>query len=65
MLVLQMAILHPTEDKILLGRNKAWPKGFVSCLAGELLIFVEDGGLRSLPMHATTLVQDFLNLAKL
>lgn len=32
----QMAILHPTEDKILLGRNRAWPKGFVSCLAGFL-----------------------------
>jgi NAD+ diphosphatase len=34
-----MAVLHPTEDKILLGRNKSWPKGFVSCLAG----FIEPG----------------------
>jgi len=31
-----MAVLHPTEDKILLGRNKSWPGGFMSCLAGFL-----------------------------
>jgi ADP-ribose pyrophosphatase YjhB (NUDIX family) len=31
-----MAVLHPTEDKMLLGRQKIWPAGFVSCLAGFL-----------------------------
>lgn len=34
-----MAVLHPTEDKMLVGRQKSWPKGFVSCLAG----FIEPG----------------------
>lgn len=34
-----MGILDETGDKILLGRQKSWPKGMYSCLAG----FVEPG----------------------
>lgn len=34
-----MGILDPTGDRMLLGRQKAWPKGFYSCLAG----FIEPG----------------------
>jgi 8-oxo-dGTP pyrophosphatase MutT (NUDIX family) len=37
--VIIVAVLHPTEDKILLGRQKSWPKGMYSCLAG----FIEAG----------------------
>jgi NAD+ diphosphatase len=32
-------VVHPHEDKILLGRQKSWPAGVYSCLAG----FVEAG----------------------
>ncbi|GAA98157.1 uncharacterized protein L969DRAFT_16058 [Mixia osmundae IAM 14324] len=31
-----MAIVHPTENKVLLGKQASWPKGFYSCLAGFL-----------------------------
>ncbi|MCO5566120.1 hypothetical protein L7F22_019796 [Adiantum nelumboides] len=31
-----MAIVSPDGEKILLGRQKKWPKGFYSCLAGFL-----------------------------
>ncbi|ODQ52618.1 hypothetical protein SAICODRAFT_57814 [Saitoella complicata NRRL Y-17804] len=31
-----MAVISPEGDKILLGRNKKWPKGFYSTLAGFL-----------------------------
>lgn len=34
-----MGILNPAGDKILLGRQKTWPKGMYSCLAG----FMEPG----------------------
>lgn len=34
-----MCVVHPTEDKILLGRQKTWPKGMYSALAG----FIEAG----------------------
>lgn len=34
-----MAILDPTREFILLGRQKSWPKKFYSCLAG----FIEAG----------------------
>ncbi|WVQ80150.1 hypothetical protein IAT38_002255 [Cryptococcus sp. DSM 104549] len=37
--VIIMGILNSTGDKMLLGRNKAWPKGMYSCLAG----FIEPG----------------------
>jgi NAD+ diphosphatase len=37
--VIIMGILDPTGDQILMGRQKAWPKGMYSCLAG----FVEPG----------------------
>eukprot|EP01138_Halocafeteria_seosinensis_P006207 gb/GECG01006348.1/.p1 GENE.gb/GECG01006348.1/~~gb/GECG01006348.1/.p1 ORF type:complete len:427 (+),score=55.46 gb/GECG01006348.1/:1-1281(+) len=37
--VVIMAVEHPSEDKILLGRGHKHPKGFISCLAG----FVEPG----------------------
>ncbi|WVO14472.1 hypothetical protein L204_102107 [Cryptococcus depauperatus] len=37
--VIIMGILDSTGDKMLLGRNKAWPKGMYSCLAG----FIEPG----------------------
>lgn len=32
--VIIMAILSPDGEKVLLGRQKKWPKGFYSCLAG-------------------------------
>lgn len=32
-------VIHPNQDKILLGRQKSWPAGVYSCLAG----FVEAG----------------------
>lgn len=34
-----MAILSSEGDKLLMGRQKAWPKGMFSCLAG----FIEPG----------------------
>lgn len=34
-----MAIISPEGDKLLMGRQKAWPKGMYSCLAG----FIEPG----------------------
>jgi NAD+ diphosphatase len=34
-----MGILDETGDRMLLGRNKSWPKGMYSCLAG----FIEPG----------------------
>lgn len=34
-----MAVLDPTREFILLGRQKSWPKKFYSCLAG----FIESG----------------------
>lgn len=37
--VVIMAVQNASKDKLLLGRQKAWPKGFFSCLAG----FVEPG----------------------
>ncbi|KAI9299441.1 NUDIX hydrolase domain-like protein, partial [Cunninghamella echinulata] len=37
--VVIVCIVHPTEDKILLGRNKSWPARMFSCIAG----FVEAG----------------------
>ncbi|OCF44027.1 NAD+ diphosphatase [Kwoniella heveanensis CBS 569] len=37
--VIIMGILDSTGDKILLGRQKSWPKGMYSCLAG----FIEPG----------------------
>jgi NADH pyrophosphatase NudC (nudix superfamily) len=37
--VVIMAVLDPTREKILLGRQKIWPKKFYSCLAG----FIESG----------------------
>lgn len=32
--VIIMAIISPDGEKVLLGRQKKWPKGFYSCLAG-------------------------------
>ncbi|CAK9780629.1 hypothetical protein CC85DRAFT_303475 [Cutaneotrichosporon oleaginosum] len=37
--VIIMGILDETGDRMLLGRNKSWPKGMYSCLAG----FIEPG----------------------
>ncbi|CAO3683016.1 unnamed protein product [Umbelopsis ramanniana] len=37
--VIIVCVIHPTEDKILLGRQTVWPKRQYSCLAG----FVEAG----------------------
>jgi NAD+ diphosphatase len=37
--VVIVCIMHPTEDKILLGRQKQWPARMFSCIAG----FVEAG----------------------
>ncbi|KAG2178975.1 hypothetical protein INT43_001824 [Umbelopsis isabellina] len=37
--VIIVCVIHPTEDRILLGRQAAWPKRQYSCLAG----FVEAG----------------------
>ncbi|KAJ2957854.1 hypothetical protein NQZ79_g6476 [Umbelopsis isabellina] len=37
--VIIVCVIHPTEDKILLGRQASWPKRQYSCLAG----FVEAG----------------------
>ncbi|ORZ07094.1 NUDIX hydrolase domain-like protein [Absidia repens] len=37
--VVIVCIVHPTEDKILLGRQKQWPARMFSCIAG----FVEAG----------------------
>ncbi|KAI8329970.1 NUDIX hydrolase domain-like protein [Chlamydoabsidia padenii] len=37
--VVIVCIIHPTEDKILLGRQKQWPARMFSCIAG----FVEAG----------------------
>ncbi|KAI8074717.1 NUDIX hydrolase domain-like protein [Gongronella butleri] len=37
--VVIVCIVHPTEDKILLGRQSKWPKRMFSCIAG----FVEAG----------------------
>lgn len=37
--VVIMAVLDPTREFILLGRQKSWPKKFYSCLAG----FIESG----------------------
>ncbi|ORX57493.1 hypothetical protein DM01DRAFT_1319423 [Hesseltinella vesiculosa] len=37
--VVIVCIVHPTEDKILLGRQTKWPKRMFSCIAG----FVEAG----------------------
>lgn len=37
--VIIVAIVHPTEDKVLLGRQKKWPGRMHSCIAG----FVEAG----------------------
>ncbi|KAG7528108.1 hypothetical protein FFLO_06400 [Filobasidium floriforme] len=37
--VIIMGILDPTGKKMLMGRQKAWPKGMYSCLAG----FIEPG----------------------
>lgn len=37
--VVIMAVLSPDRESILLGRQKAWPKKFYSCLAG----FIESG----------------------
>lgn len=34
-----MGVLDPAGDRMLLGRQRAWPKGFYSCLAG----FIEPG----------------------
>lgn len=34
-----MAVLNSNGDRILLGRQKSWPKGMYSCLAG----FIEPG----------------------
>lgn len=34
-----MGVLDPSGDRMLLGRQRAWPKGFYSCLAG----FIEPG----------------------
>ena len=34
--VIIMGVLSPDGEKILLGRQKTWPKGFYSCLAGFL-----------------------------
>lgn len=34
-----MGVLDPSGEKMLLGRQRAWPKGFYSCLAG----FIEPG----------------------
>lgn len=31
-----MAIVSPDGEGVLLGRQKKWPKGFYSCLAGFL-----------------------------
>ncbi|GAA5830711.1 hypothetical protein JCM5353_004094 [Sporobolomyces roseus] len=37
--VVIMAVLSPDKESILLGRQKSWPRGFYSCLAG----FIESG----------------------
>ncbi|RUS18823.1 putative NADH pyrophosphatase [Jimgerdemannia flammicorona] len=37
--VVIVCVVHPSEDKILLGRQKTWPKGVYSALAG----FIEPG----------------------
>jgi NAD+ diphosphatase len=37
--VVIMCIIHPTEEKILLGRQTKWPKSMYSCLAG----FIDSG----------------------
>ncbi|KAF7726885.1 Peroxisomal NADH pyrophosphatase nudt12 [Apophysomyces ossiformis] len=37
--VIIVCIIHPYEDKVLLGRQASWPKGMHSCIAG----FVEAG----------------------
>ncbi|RUS20264.1 NUDIX hydrolase domain-like protein, partial [Endogone sp. FLAS-F59071] len=37
--VVIVCVVHPTEDKVLLGRQKTWPKGMYSALAG----FIEAG----------------------
>lgn len=37
--VVIMAIASPDRERLLLGRQKAWPKKFYSCLAG----FIESG----------------------
>ena len=34
-----MGVQSPDKTRLLLGRQKAWPKGFYSCLAG----FIEPG----------------------
>lgn len=34
--VIIVCIIHPTEDKILLGRQKRWPARMYSCIAGNV-----------------------------
>lgn len=38
--VVIVCIAHPTEDKILLGRNKNWPARMFSCIAGNIYTYI-------------------------